>query len=319
MCTTFPQAFHAASGGSPEGRHKITNYGGSGMSVMEMSHRSKVFQKIFDDTQAKFRKLLSVPEGYKVLFLQGGASMQLPWPPEPDRQDRQGRLRRHRQLRQHRLQGGQEVRPGLVASLRGPQVHLYPLPGSAHPVPRGPPTSTTAPTTPSTAPSGSTSRRPRLRAPGVRYVLRHPVPPCRRDQVRHHLRRRPEKPGPAGQTIVIIKEELAGHELPHTPAIVRYKNMIDKDSMYNTPPCWLHLHSRPGLDWVEAWAAWPLGEGSSIHKATCSMTCWTTPSSSPWPPRRAPVPFMNVTFRTGNDDLDAKFVAESVEQPASPT
>ena len=55
---------------------EITNYNGSGMSVMEMSHRSKVFQKIFDDTQAKFRKLMNVPEGYKVLFLQGGGTMQ---------------------------------------------------------------------------------------------------------------------------------------------------------------------------------------------------------------------------------------------------
>ena len=55
---------------------EIANYQGSGMSVMEMSHRSKVFQKIFDDTQAKLRKALNVPEGYKVLFLQGGASGQ---------------------------------------------------------------------------------------------------------------------------------------------------------------------------------------------------------------------------------------------------
>ena len=55
---------------------EITNYGGSGMSVMEMSHRSKIFLKIFDETQEKFRKLLGVPEGYKVLFLQGGGTMQ---------------------------------------------------------------------------------------------------------------------------------------------------------------------------------------------------------------------------------------------------
>ena len=60
---------------------EITNYQGSGMSVMEMSHRSKVFQKIFDDTQAKFRKLMNVPEGYKVLFLQGGASTQFSMAP----------------------------------------------------------------------------------------------------------------------------------------------------------------------------------------------------------------------------------------------
>ncbi len=55
---------------------EITNYGGSGMSVMEMSHRSKVFDKIFQDPQAKFRSLMKVPEGYKVLFLQGGATAQ---------------------------------------------------------------------------------------------------------------------------------------------------------------------------------------------------------------------------------------------------
>ena len=55
---------------------EITNYGGSGMSVMEMSHRSKIFLKIFDETQEKFRTLLGVPEGYKVLFLQGGGTMQ---------------------------------------------------------------------------------------------------------------------------------------------------------------------------------------------------------------------------------------------------
>ena len=55
---------------------EITNYRGSGMSVMEMSHRSKVFQKIFDDTKANFIRLLHVPDNYKVLFLQGGASSQ---------------------------------------------------------------------------------------------------------------------------------------------------------------------------------------------------------------------------------------------------
>ena len=56
--------------------NEIANYQGSGMSVMEMSHRSKVFQKIFDDTKAGFIRLFRVPDNYKVLFLQGGASQQ---------------------------------------------------------------------------------------------------------------------------------------------------------------------------------------------------------------------------------------------------
>ena len=92
---------------------EITNYGGSGMSVMEMSHRSKIFLKIFDETQEKFRKLLGVPEGYKVLFLQGGGTMQFGMiPPEPHRQNRPGRLCRDRSLCQPGHEGGQEVRSG---------------------------------------------------------------------------------------------------------------------------------------------------------------------------------------------------------------
>ena len=55
---------------------EITNYRGTGMSVMEMSHRSKAFVQIFEETQAKLRRLMNVPEGYKILFLQTGASGQ---------------------------------------------------------------------------------------------------------------------------------------------------------------------------------------------------------------------------------------------------
>ena len=55
---------------------EITNYHGCGMSVMEMSHRSKVFQDIFDQAQERFRRLMNVPEDYEILFLQGGASTQ---------------------------------------------------------------------------------------------------------------------------------------------------------------------------------------------------------------------------------------------------
>ena len=57
---------------------EITNYRGSGMSVMEMSHRSKVFLKIFEETQEKLRRLMQVPDGYRVLLLQTGASASSP-------------------------------------------------------------------------------------------------------------------------------------------------------------------------------------------------------------------------------------------------
>ena len=55
---------------------EVLNYRGSGMSVMEMSHRSKVFQQIYDDAVADLRKLMNIPDNYKVLFVQGGGTMQ---------------------------------------------------------------------------------------------------------------------------------------------------------------------------------------------------------------------------------------------------
>ena len=57
-------------------RDELLNYRGSGMSVMEMSHRSKVFQEIYDNAEADLRKLMGIPENYKVLFIQGGATLQ---------------------------------------------------------------------------------------------------------------------------------------------------------------------------------------------------------------------------------------------------
>ena len=59
-----------------EAQSELLNYGGTGMSVMEMSHRSKAFQAIHEDTKARLRALLKVPEDFEILFLQGGATLQ---------------------------------------------------------------------------------------------------------------------------------------------------------------------------------------------------------------------------------------------------
>ena len=177
---------------------EITNYHGSGMSVMEMSHRSKVFIQIFEETQAKLRRLMKVPDDYKILFLQTGASGQFSMVPlNLIGKTGQGGLRRHRQLLQPGLQGGPEVRPDQPGRLlRGQEPHLYPQPGPAEAGPGG----------------------QLLLLLRQQHHLRHRVAamsprpasvplvcdmssdilstPCGRVQVRHHLRRSPEEPGP---------------------------------------------------------------------------------------------------------------------------
>ena len=69
---------------------------------------------------------------------------------------------------------------------------------------------------------------------------------------------------PAGLTVVIIREDLAGHELPYTPLMMNYKTMIDKDSMYNTPPCWCIYMLGLTLDWLEEQGGM---EGMEQHQA----------------------------------------------------
>ena len=118
---------------------------------------------------------------------------------------------------------------------------------------------------------------------------------------------------PAGLTVVIIKEELAGNEMPITPAIMNYKSMIEKDSMYNTPPCWCIYMLGLVCDWLESQGG--LAGMEKINVAKANMLYQALDESklftvSAEPGSRS---FMNVTFRTGNEDLDAKFVKESAD------
>ena len=79
-------------------RDEMMNYRGSGMCVMEMSHRSKVFQQIVDEAEADLRDLMGIPDNYKVLFIQGGATLQFAAVPMESDEERQGRLRRDRRM-----------------------------------------------------------------------------------------------------------------------------------------------------------------------------------------------------------------------------
>ena len=292
---------------------EITNYGGSGMSVMEMSHRSKVFLKIFDETQEKFRRLLGVPEGYKVLFLQGGGTMQFGMIPlnligKTGKADyavtghfanlamkeakKYGTVniaassedRKHVYIpAQDQLKVDPEAAYFYYCSnntIEGTQWQYVPETGS---VP--------------------------LACDMSSDILSRPVDVSKFGLIFAGAQK---NLAPAGLTIVIIREDLAGSELPITPAIMNYKSMIDKDSMYNTPPCWCIYMLGLVLDWLEEQGGIPGMEAIKHKKAQMLydvidssrlFTCAVEPGSRS---------DMNVVFRTGSDELDAKFVQESV-------
>ena len=293
---------------------EITNYNGSGMSVMEMSHRSKVFQKIFDETQAKLRKLMNVPDGYKILFLQGGATMQFGMIPlnlitKTGKADYAvtGHFA-NQAMKEARKYGTVNI-----AASSEDRKHVY-IPAQDQ-LKLDPEASYFYYCSNNTIEGTEWQYVPDAgNVPVVcdmsSDILSRPVDVSKFGLIYAGAQK---NMAPAGLTVVIIKEELAGKEMPITPAIMNYKSMIDKDSMYNTPPCWCIYMLGLVCDWLESQGG--LAGMEKINVAKANMLYQALDESklftvSAEPGSRS---FMNVTFRTGNEDLDAKFVKESAD------
>ena len=292
---------------------EITNYQGSGMSVMEMSHRSKVFQKIFDDTKAKFRKLMAVPDDYEILFLQGGASTQFSAIP----------------LNLIGKTGKADYAvTGNFANIAYQEATKY---GDIHVAASSEdqdftyiPTQDQLQLTPDASYFYYCANNT-IYGTEWQYVPETGDVPLVCDMSSDILSRQVDvskygiifagaqkNMAPAGLTVAIVKEELAGHELPYTPLMMNYKTMIDKDSMYNTPPCWCIYMLGLVLDWLDEQGGIPgmekikHGKAQMLYDVIDGSKLFTAAAK---PGSRSD---MNVVFRTGSDELDAKFVQESV-------
>ena len=291
---------------------EITNYHGSGMSVMEMSHRSKVFDQIFQDTQAKFRKLMGVPEGYKVLFLQGGASSQFSMVPL-NLMGRTGKAdyavtgnfsniayKEAKKYGQINLAASSEDRNHTYIPAQD-QLKLDPGASYFYYCSNNTIYGTEWQYVPDTGDvpivcdmsSDIMSRPVDVSKYGIIFA-----------GAQKNL-------APAGLTIVVIKEELAGQELPYTPLMMNYQTMIKKDSMYNTPPCWCIYMLGLVLDWLEEQGG---VEGMEKIKHGKAQLLYDVLDSSRLFTCAAEVGSrsdMNVTFRSESAELDAKFVSEA--------
>ena len=291
---------------------EITNYEGSGMSVMEMSHRSKVFQKIFDDTQAKFRRLFHVPDGYHILFLQGGASTQFAAAPmnligATGKADYAvtGNFSNiaYKEAKKYgaiHLAASSEDRNHTYIPAQD-QLELDPEASYFYYCANNTIYGTEWQYVPET---GSVP----LVCDMSSDILSRPVDVSKFGIVYAGAQK---NMAPAGLTVVIIREDLAGHELPYTPLMMNYKTMIDKDSMYNTPPCWCIYMLGLTLDWVAEQGG---VEGMEKLRTLRSSMLYDTLDNSRLfhcHAEKGSRSGMNVTFRTGNEELDAKFVQEA--------
>jgi len=291
---------------------EITNYQGSGMSVMEMSHRSKVYDKIFQDTRDHFRKLFRVPDNYHILFLQGGASTQFSMVPL-NLMGLTGKADYAVTGNFSNIAFKEAKKYGTVnlAASSEDKNHTY-IPAQEQLV---------------LDPNASYFHycaNNTIYGTEWQYVPDTGNVPLVCDMSSNFLSRAVDvsKYGiiyggaqknlaPAGLTIVIIRDDLLGHELPYTPMMLGYKLMADKDSMYNTPPCWCIYMLGLVLEWLESKGGVEGMEQIKHAKAKLLydvlddsklFTCAVQPGSRS---------DMNVTFRSASEEMDAKFISKA--------
>ena len=293
---------------------EITNYRGSGMSVMEMSHRSKVFLRIFEETQEKLRRIMAVPEDYHILFLQTGASGQFSMIPL-NLIGRTGRADyavtgnfsdlAYREARKY----GQIN----LAASSADREHSY-IPGQDQ-LKLDPEASYFYYCANNTIYGTEWGYVPDTGAVPLvcdmsSDILSMPVDVSKYGIVYAGAQK---NMAPAGLTVVLIRRDLAGHELPYTPLMMNYQTMIDKDSMYNTPPCWCIYMLGLTLDWVEEQGGLTAMERLKWQRANMLYDTLDHSRLFRCHAEKGSRSGMNVTFRTGDETLDAKFVAEATE------
>ena len=293
---------------------EITNYRGSGMSVMEMSHRSKVFIQIFEETQEKLRRIMNVPQGYKILFLQTGASGQFSMIPlnligKTGKADyavtgnfSNLAYKEAQKYGQIHLAASSEDRDHSYIPAQS-QLKLDPEASYFYYCANNTIYGTEWQYVPDT---GSVP----LVCDMSSDILSMPVDVSKFGLIYAGAQK---NMAPAGLTVVIIKEELAGHELPYTPLIMNYKTMIDKDSMYNTPPCWCIYMLGLTLDWVEENGGLAGMEKLKWQRANMLYDTLDNSKLFRCHGEKGSRSGMNVTFRTGSEELDAKFVSQAVQ------
>ena len=291
---------------------EITNYHGSGMSVMEMSHRSKVFMAIHAQTQEKLRRIMNIPQGYKTLFLQTGATGQFAAIPlnlmgEAGKAD----YAVTGNFSNLAMKEAKKYGTVNIAADSSDRDHSY-IPAQDQ-LKLDPEASYFYYCANNTIYGTEWQYVPQVgNVPLVcdmsSDILSRPVDVSKYGLIYAGAQK---NMAPAGLTVVIIKESLAGRELPITPTILNYQTMIEKDSMYNTPPCWNIYMLGLVLDWIDEQGGL---EGMEKLRTLRSEMLYDVLDSSRLfrcHAEKGSRSGMNVTFRTGSEELDAKFVQEA--------
>ena len=295
-----------------EAAAEMLNYRGCGMSVMEMSHRSKVFDDIITEAEADIRGLMEIPDNYKVLFMQGGASLQFAMIPMNLMKNRTAD---YIVTGQWAKKAAQEAaiygKVNIIASSADKTFSYIPdcsdLPVSedadyVYICENNTIYGTKFHTLPNT-------KGKNLVADVSSCFLSEPVDVSKYGMIYGGVQK---NVGPAGMVIAIIREDLITEDvLPGTPTMMRYKTHADNRSLYNTPPCYNIYICGKVFKWLKKQGGLEAMKQRNEEKAAVLYQYLDESRLFKGTVEPSSRSFMNVPFVTGNPDTDAKFVKEA--------
>ena len=293
-----------------EAADEMLDYKGTGMSVMEMSHRSAAFKGIIEETEADLRELMNIPDNYHVLFLQGGATQQFAAIPMnlmltgkadyivsgswSKKAYKEAKIFGDARLVASSEDENFSYIPNVDELEFDPEAdyvyicenetiygtHYHKLPDTGD-VP--------------------------LVSDVSSCFLSEPIDVSKYGLVYGGVQK---NIGPAGVVIVIVRDDLVKEEwLPNTPTIMRYKTQVDADSMSNTPPCYGIYICGKVFKWLKAQGGLEAMKKRNVEKAAILYDYLDSTDFYTATARKEDRSIMNVPFITGDADLDAEFVA----------
>ncbi len=298
-----------------ECQDEMFDYKGCGMSVMEMSHRSKVYDTIIKEAEQDLRDLMNIPDNYKVIFLQGGASLLFAGVPMNLMKTGKAAYIITGQWAKKAYQEAQMYGEAVAVASSADKTFSYIPDCSDLDIPEDADYvyicenntiyGTKFPQLPNT-------KGKELVADVSSCFLSEPVDVTKYGVIYGGVQK---NVGPSGVQIVIVREDLIadGPAFKQTPTMMNWKIQSDNDSLYNTPPCYGIYVCGKVFKWIKKMGGLEAMKAHNEKKAAILYNFLDNSKLFKATVEGADRSLMNVPFITGNADLDAKFVKESKE------
>ncbi|ANX00505.1 3-phosphoserine/phosphohydroxythreonine aminotransferase [Thermoclostridium stercorarium subsp. leptospartum DSM 9219] len=294
-------------------REEMLDWHGSGMSVMEMSHRSKWFEEIIKQAEADLRELMNIPSNYKVLFLQGGAWTQFAMVP----------LNLMKKGKADYVNSGYWSKKAIGEARKFGKVNVVASSEDANfsYIPELYPETFSKDadyfyiTTNNTIYGTRYTKLPDTGNVPLVADMSSNILSEVYDVTKFGLifAGAQKNMGPAGVVVVIVREDLIAEVNPEVPTMLQYKVHAENNSLFNTPPCYSIYVCGLVFQWLKKLGGVPEMQKINEEKAKILYDFIDNSNMFKGTAKKEDRSLMNVTFITGNKDLDAKFVKEAEE------